>query len=149
MLTCWSNKGWSNFLSLLQNCKLVGCDKLLFHEQHVAQLCKWNVLLCFHGNSCYVTHIHCLPSLINILHIFPCYFPPVRPKIMPLALWSPLTSIYVHPSEGEIKLYTGSGRNTWRFCKTVLSGTVGVGNLSLSALLARLKAFQLPWSDGL
>ena len=27
-----------------------------------------------------------------------------------------------------------------------MSGTVGVGNLSLSALLARLKAFQLPWS---
>jgi len=37
----------------------------------------------------------------------------------------------------------------WRFCKTVLSGTVGVGNLSLSALLARLKALQLPWSTGL
>jgi len=35
------------------------------------------------------------------------------------------------------------------FCKTVVSGTVGVGNLSLSALLARLKAFQLPWSAGL
>ena len=34
-------------------------------------------------------------------------------------------------------------------CKTVVSGTVGVGNLSLSALLARLKAFQQPWSAGL
>ena len=45
--------------------------------------------------------------------------------------------------------FTGSGRNTWRFCKTVVNGTVGVGNLSLSALLARLKAFQLPWSAGL
>jgi len=44
---------------------------------------------------------------------------------------------------------TGSGRNTWRFCKTVVSGTVGVGNLSLSALLARLRAIQLPWSAGL
>jgi len=45
--------------------------------------------------------------------------------------------------------YTGSGRNTWRFCKTVVSGTVGVRNLSLSAFLARLKAFQLPWSADL
>ena len=44
---------------------------------------------------------------------------------------------------------TGSSRNTWRFCKTVVSGTVGVVNLSLSALLAKLKAFQLPWSAGL
>jgi len=35
-------------------------------------------------------------------------------------------------------LYTGSGRNTWRFGKTVLSGTVGVGKLSLSVLLAKL-----------
>jgi hypothetical protein len=42
--------------------------------------------------------------------------------------------------------YIGSGRNTLRFCKTVVSGTVGLGNLSLSVLLARLKAFQLPWS---
>jgi len=33
--------------------------------------------------------------------------------------------------------------------KTVVSGTVGVGNLSLRALLARLKAFQLPRSAGL
>jgi hypothetical protein len=32
---------------------------------------------------------------------------------------------------------------------TAASGTVGVGNLSLSVLLARLKAFQLPWSAGL
>ena len=45
--------------------------------------------------------------------------------------------------------YTGSGRNTWRFCKTVVSGTIGVGNLSLSTLLSRLKAFQLLWSSGL
>jgi hypothetical protein len=29
-----------------------------------------------------------------------------------------------------VKVYTGSGRNTWRFCKTVVSGTVGVGNLT-------------------
>jgi hypothetical protein len=29
-----------------------------------------------------------------------------------------------------------------------VSGTIGVGKLSLSALLARLKAFQLPWSAG-
>ena len=33
--------------------------------------------------------------------------------------------------------------------QTVMSGTVGVGNLSLSALLARLKAFQLSLSGGL
>jgi len=33
--------------------------------------------------------------------------------------------------------------------KKIVSGTVGVGNLSLSALLAWLKAFQLPWSVGL
>jgi len=46
-------------------------------------------------------------------------------------------------------IYTGSGRNTWRFGNTAVSGTVGVGNLSLSALLARLKAFQLSWSAGL
>jgi len=46
-------------------------------------------------------------------------------------------------------LHTGSGRNTGRFFKTAVSGTVVVGNLSLSALLARLKAFQLPWSAGL
>jgi len=59
-------------------------------------------------------------------------------------------TIYIQgPAEIPDDLYTGSGRNTWRFCKTVLSGTVGVGNLSLSALLARLKAFQLPWSVGL
>ena len=32
---------------------------------------------------------------------------------------------------------------------TAVSGTVGVGNLSLIALLARLKPFQLPWSAGL
>jgi len=32
---------------------------------------------------------------------------------------------------------------------TVVSGTVGVGNLSLSALLAKLKALHLPWSAGL
>jgi len=44
---------------------------------------------------------------------------------------------------------TGSGRNTWRFGNTVVSGTIGVGNLSLSALLARLKAFQLSWSADL
>jgi len=30
-----------------------------------------------------------------------------------------------------------------------VSGVVGVGNLSLSTLLARLKAFQLPRSAGL
>jgi len=44
---------------------------------------------------------------------------------------------------------TESGRNTWRFCNTAVSRIVGVRNLSLSALLARLKAFQLPWSAGL
>ena len=48
-----------------------------------------------------------------------------------------------------VKWCRGSGRNTWRFCRTALSGTFGVGNLSRSALLARLKAFQLPWSAGL
>jgi hypothetical protein len=45
--------------------------------------------------------------------------------------------------------YTGSGRKPWLFCKTVVSGTVGVGNLSLSTLLVKLKAFQLPWSTSL
>jgi hypothetical protein len=45
--------------------------------------------------------------------------------------------------------FAGSGRNTWRFCKTDVNGTVGVGNLSLSALLVRLKVFQVPWSAGL
>jgi hypothetical protein len=44
--------------------------------------------------------------------------------------------------------YTGSGRNTWRFGNTVVSGIVGVGNFSLRALLAKLKEFQLPWSAG-
>jgi len=44
---------------------------------------------------------------------------------------------------------TGSGRNTWWFGNTAVSGIFGVGNLSLSALLARLKAFQLPRSAGL
>ena len=43
----------------------------------------------------------------------------------------------------------GSGRNTWCFGNTAVSGIVGVGNFSLSALLARPKAFQLPWSAGL
>jgi hypothetical protein len=33
--------------------------------------------------------------------------------------------------------------------RLVVSGTVGVRNLSLSALQARLKAFQMPWSAGL
>ena len=47
------------------------------------------------------------------------------------------------------KINTGSGRNTWRFGNAAVSGTVGVGNLSLRALLAKLKAFQLPWSAGL
>jgi len=49
---------------------------------------------------------------------------------------------------GAIYLYR-AGRNTWRFGNTAVNGTFGVGNLSLSALLARLKAFQLPWSAGL
>jgi len=48
-----------------------------------------------------------------------------------------------------IYIYTGSGRNTWRFGNTVVSGTVGVRNLSLNTLLAILKAFQLPWNTGL
>ena len=39
----------------------------------------------------------------------------------------------------DVTNYTGSCRNTWRFCNTALSG-IDVGNLSLSALLARLKA---------
>jgi hypothetical protein len=45
--------------------------------------------------------------------------------------------------------HIGSGRNTWRFCNKAVNGTVGVGNLSFSALLAISKAFQLPWSAGL
>jgi len=64
-----------------------------------------------------------------------------------------ITSTHTLPDELDVcesvHHSTGSGRNTWRFCKTVLSGTVGMGNLSLSVLLARLKAFQLPWSAGL
>jgi hypothetical protein len=50
--------------------------------------------------------------------------------------------------ENAQPFYTGSGRNTWRFGNTAVSG-IGVGNLSLSAPLARLKASQLPWSAGL
>jgi len=53
------------------------------------------------------------------------------------------------PKRDNKYVTTGSGRNIWRFYKTAVSGTVGVGNLSFSALLARLKAFQLPWSAGL
>jgi hypothetical protein len=45
--------------------------------------------------------------------------------------------------------YTVSSTNTWRFGNTAVSGTVGMGNLSLSILLARIKAFQLSWSAGL
>ena len=37
-------------------------------------------------------------------------------------------------------VHIGSSRNTWRFGNTAVSGTVSMGNLSLSALLARLKA---------
>jgi hypothetical protein len=44
---------------------------------------------------------------------------------------------------------TGSGRNTWWFGNATVSGIVGMGNLSSSALLSRLKEFQLPWSAGL
>jgi hypothetical protein len=69
MLKCWSTEDWSSFLSFLQNCALVGCNKL-FHEQCLAQLSKWSVLVCLHGDNRYVT-IHCLPSLTNILHMFP------------------------------------------------------------------------------
>jgi hypothetical protein len=32
---------------------------------------------------------------------------------------------------------------------TVVNGTVGVGNFSLSALLSKFKPFQLSWSAGL
>jgi len=35
------------------------------------------------------------------------------------------------------------------FATQLLSGIIGMANLSLSALLARIKAFQLPWSNGL
>ena len=52
-------------------------------------------------------------------------------------------------SANMLTVYTGSGRNTRRFGNTAVSGIIGVGNLSLSALLARLKALQLPWSAGL
>jgi len=45
--------------------------------------------------------------------------------------------------------YTRSDRNPWRFGNTAVSGTTGMGNSSLSALLARLEAFHLPWSAGL
>jgi len=35
------------------------------------------------------------------------------------------------------------------FAKQLLVELLALGNLSLSALLARLEAFQLPWSAGL
>jgi len=60
--------------------------------------------------------------------------------------------ILITPGSAEIcksGTHTGSGRNTRRFGNTAVSGIVGMGNLSLSALLVRLKAFQLPWSAGL
>jgi hypothetical protein len=91
MLTCRSTEDWLSFLSLLQNCESRGCDKL-FHEQYVAQLCKWNVLLCFHGNSCYVTHTlptffnkHCTHiSTFNVLMtIIQTYFPVIFPLLDP------------------------------------------------------------------
>ena len=59
------------------------------------------------------------------------------------------TSSHLFNSSDLFSATTGSGRNTLRFGNTVVSGIFGVGNLSLSALLARLKAFQLPWSAGL
>lgn len=40
-----------------------------------------------------------------------------------------------------ISISTGSVKSTWQFCKAVVSGTLGMGNLSLSVLLAKLKAF--------
>jgi len=67
---------------------------------------------------------------------------------------SPLTQLYHQQFHGTnsdgaaaytLIQNTGSGRNTWRFGNTAVSGIFGVGNFSLSALLARLKAFQLPW----
>jgi len=46
-------------------------------------------------------------------------------------------------------VYMGSGRNSWWFGNTAVSGTIGMGYLSFSALLARFKAFQMPLSTGL
>jgi hypothetical protein len=58
-------------------------------------------------------------------------------------------SVYYSMKSWYLLISTGSGRNTWWFGNTTVSGIVGVGNLSLSVLLARLKEFQLPWSAGL
>jgi len=40
--------------------------------------------------------------------------------------------------------YTGSGKNTWRFGNTALSGTVGVGNLAL--FYRNSKHFSCHWA---
>ena len=62
--------------------------------------------------------------------------------------WRNLKCVYSFIQHCIINYDTGSGRNTWWFGNTNVSGTVGMGNLSLSALLAR-QAFHLPWSAGL
>jgi len=49
----------------------------------------------------------------------------------------------------NVSLTTEFDRNILRFYRTAVSGTVSVGDLSLSALLERLKASQLPWRAGL
>jgi hypothetical protein len=43
---------------------------------------------------------------------------------------SPIRHI-LHAGNNQYIVYTGSGRNTWRFCKTVVSGTVGMGKFVL------------------
>jgi hypothetical protein len=54
-----------------------------------------------------------------------------------------------HLQEVYVVIIQGPAEIPDDFAPQTVSGTVGVANLSLSALLARLKAFQLPWSAGL
>jgi len=68
-------------------------------------------------------------------------------KISPLPGFDPrsvqtVASRYTDYATRPTTLYTGSGRNTWRFGNTVVCRTVGVRNLSLSALLAKTKHFS-------
>jgi hypothetical protein len=78
----------------------------------------------------------------------------LAPNLKESPVWHQTWSSWIHVSwynneSNQQDTNTGSGRKTWRFDKTAGSGTVCVGNLSLSALLARIKAFQLTWSAGL
>jgi len=99
-----------------------------------------------HGNCSLATeHVN-----HNVIMQYAC---PANYVMTDSSTWRPLTEAALAIScfrlGTDTALYIRSGRNTWRFGNTAVSGTVGVGNLSFSALLARLKAFQLPWSAGL